>query len=89
MTDLTPISEMKSLQRLNIARSAVTDVTPLKDLKLERIIFTPEKITKGLDVLRKMDSLTAMHTHFAPPNERFLTPAEFWEAYDDGKLPKE
>jgi len=88
VTDLSPLSEMESLQRLNIARSAVTDVTPLKGLRLQRIILTPGKIEKGLEVVRNMPSISAIHTHF-PSSARFLRPAEFWSLYDEGKLPKE
>ncbi|MGV2341126.1 MAG UNVERIFIED_CONTAM: hypothetical protein LVR18_46425 [Planctomycetaceae bacterium] len=43
---------VQQLVRLNIAESAVTDVSPLQGLRLQRITLTPERITAGMEVLR-------------------------------------
>ncbi|QDT63765.1 leucine-rich repeat domain-containing protein [Calycomorphotria hydatis] len=75
--DLSPLAKMNSLQRLNIAGSEVTDLTPLAGLSLERLIFTPDKITKGLDALREMNSLTQLGEDFS----RLRPPAQFWADY--------
>lgn len=88
VTDLSAISGMKSLERLNLERCAVTDLTPLKDLNLKRITFQPSKITKGLDVIRGMESLKHMHTRFQTTREGWLEPGAFWAAHAAGTLPK-
>lgn len=84
VTDLTPLSEMTTLQRLNIAETEITDLRPLAGLKLQRLIFTPENISEGMDLLREMNSLQGLDTSFDGV-EQAMTPAEFWDRYDRGE----
>lgn len=90
VTDLSPLSGMKSLRRLNLEDCAVTDLTPLKGLALQRLVFDPKKIRKGLDAVRNMQTLSAMHTYFPenPPPNFFLRPQQFWALFDAGNLPR-
>ncbi|WP_437224044.1 leucine-rich repeat domain-containing protein [Planctomicrobium sp. SH661] len=81
VTDLSPISKMTSLERLNIADTEVTDLTPLQGLALTRLVFTPEKITRGMDVIRNMKSLRQLDTSFDGA-QTLATPSEFWERFD-------
>jgi Leucine-rich repeat (LRR) protein len=86
--DLSPLKEMDSLQRLNLAKSEVTDLTPLKELHLTRLIFSPDRIKVGIDVIRGMSSLQQIDTSFegtAP----VLSASEFWERYDAGSFKPE
>lgn len=83
VTDLRPLAEMTSLRRLNIARSAVQDLSPLAGLELQRLIFTPSQIKSGLDVVREMPSLTALGTQFEEDSDA-IPPAEFWRKLDAG-----
>ena len=85
VNDLRPLAEMTSLRRLNIARSAVQDLTPLAGLQLQRLVFTPSQITAGLDVVREMPSLTALGTRFEEESDT-LPPAEFWRKLDAGEI---
>ena len=62
--DLSPLRGMLSLRRLDIAESQVTDLSPLAGLMLERLIFTPERIEKGIEVVREMPTLKAIGTSF-------------------------
>ena len=78
VSDLSPLRGMHSLRRLEIAESAVTDLRPLRGLRLERLIFTPERIQHGLDVVRSMPSLQAIGTSL----ETVEAAAEFWAEYD-------
>ena len=83
--DLAPLSGNDTLRRLHIAGTNVTDVTPLADLQLERLVLTPSRIEKGLDAIRDMTSLKALDISFdgvAPVK----TPDEFWSLYDAGEL---
>ena len=75
---------MTSLQRLNIAGTAVTDLTPLAGLPLTRLILTPSRITTGLEVVRRMQTLTELDVTFREPSR--LSPADFWRRYDAGTL---
>ena len=75
VTDLTPLVSME-LTSLNIRGTSVTDVTALSGMKLERIIFSPERVTHGVEGLRTMGTL-----------ERFNSdilgwPESFWKMYD-------
>lgn len=82
--NLDALASMTSLKRLNIAETEVTDLSPLAGLELERIIFTPGKITAGMEAIRNMSSLRAIDTSFEG-NDRPMSPPEFWERYDAGE----
>ncbi len=88
VNNLNALKEMVSLKRLNISQTDVTDLSPLAGLSLERLIFTPEKIEKGIDAIRGMASLREMDTSFEGVS-RPLAPSEFWERYDAGEFKAE
>ena len=52
-------------------------------MNFTQILFTPTSITKGLDVIRQMKSLTVMSV-----GDARLPPAEFWKKYDAGEFGK-
>lgn len=79
--DLSILQDMNSLQRLNIAKTNVSDLRPLAGLKLTRLIFSSEKIKEGLDVVRAMKSLRELDVSFEG-NSPAMTPSEFWERFD-------
>ncbi len=81
VSDLGPLSRMMTLQRLHIGETPVSDLTPLKELRLTRLIFTPSKITKGLDVARNMKTLTEVGASL----DARMPPDRFWLLYDQGK----
>lgn len=85
---LNALKEMVSLKRLNIADTSVVDLSPLATLSLERLIFTPSNIQKGMEVIRNMASLQAIDTSFDGVS-RPLSPSEFWERYDSGEFKAE
>ena len=82
VANIDALADMTSLKRLNIAHTPITDVSPLKGLKLERITVTPETVTTGMEVLRDMPSLGQILTTMA--GESRQTSAEFWQKYDAG-----
>lgn len=81
VADLKPLAKMASLKRLNISRTPVSDLTPLKGLKLDRLVFTPGSVTKGLAVARNMKTLTEVGTSL----DVLMPPGEFWSRYDGTK----
>lgn len=82
--DISVLGRMPTLQRLHLGETEVTDLRPLKNLRLQRLIFTPSKITQGLDVIRAMESLKELDIELSESPR--LSPAEFWAKYDAGEF---
>lgn len=82
VADISPLAISRTLQRLHIAGTLVTDLSPLAELQLTRLIFTPSKIEKGIEVARQMASLQEIGTTF----ENRMPPAQFWALYDRGEF---
>jgi len=83
--DLTPIKNMP-LTTLSLWLTDVQDLTPLEGMKLRQITFTPKKITRGIDVLRKMKSLEVIGISW---EGKLVWPAAvFWKKYDAGEFRK-
>lgn len=80
VSGIDSLATVSSLRRLNIAQTQVSDVTPLKDLRLERLVLTPERIRTGMEFLRTMKSLTLIQTSI----EEEMSANEFWKRYDLG-----
>ncbi len=74
--DLSPLSG-SPLQRLHIAETPVTDLNPLKGLSLTRLVFTPQRITSGLDVARELP-LSEIGTQFDDQSKDLQPPSAFW-----------
>ncbi len=84
--DLSPL-EGHPLLRLHIGKTPVTDLTPLRSMQLTRLIFTPNRIEKGMEHARNMSTLREIGLEFSDPRARPpMAPAEFWAKYDAGKL---
>lgn len=80
--DLSPLRGMP-LKWLSIVSTSVADLTPLTGLKLEFLHLSPERIEKGLDVLREMKSLRHVQVSLRKGDQ--MTAAEFWRRYDAGE----
>ncbi len=78
VANLGPLARITGLKRLHIGETPVHDLTPLKGLSLERLIFSPASIQTGLDDIRKMQSLTQLGITF----EAMMPPEQFWQTYD-------
>ena len=70
-----------ALQRLHIAETPVTDLSPLKGMKLTRLVFTPANITAGIEVAKSLP-LQEIGTRFDDGGKDLVPPASFWPAYD-------
>jgi tetratricopeptide (TPR) repeat protein len=87
LTDLSPLKTIKSLKILRIGKTGVTDLSPLKGLELTAIGFTPNRITKGMEVLRDMPSLKRICTKAQSWGDSYQhTPwqnaDDFWKSQD-------
>ncbi len=69
VTDLSPLRGMP-LQELYLQNTPVTDITPLEKCPLRKIVFTPKRITRGLQVLRRISTLKSINNKPA---------AKFWQ----------
>lgn len=82
--DLSPLQGMK-LQTLSISRcNRVTDLSALEGMELKKIVFNPQRITRGIEILRRMESLETIGVD--NPRLRNLTAEEFWKRYDAGEF---
>jgi hypothetical protein len=70
------------LMELNIANTAITDLTPLQGMPLEHVRLTPKNITRGLDILHDMKSLKTIGIEW----RQAWPTAEFWQRYDRGEF---
>jgi internalin A len=82
VSDLGPLARSSELNRLHIGETLVQDLTPLKDLSLQRLIFSPVSVQKGLDDMRKMQSLVVLGTTL----EAMMPRDQFWPLYDKGGM---
>ncbi len=58
----------------------VTDLTPLGGVPLQRLIFNPGKITKGIGLIREKTSINEI----GPSFKKRMPPQQFWELFDRG-----
>jgi hypothetical protein len=88
VSDLTPLKGHPTLQRLHIAGTEVTDLSPLEWMHLTRLIFTPNRIKKGIEFARNMPTLQEVDTEFGESGtrQRPMSPQEFWTRYDAGEF---
>ena len=75
---LKSLPDGMAINELNLNDTQITDLSPLKDCKVISLCFDQKKVTKGLDVIRKMTSFD------------FINGVEkkvFWNYYDSGIYP--
>ncbi|MBM4030752.1 MAG: hypothetical protein FJ291_03100 [Planctomycetes bacterium] len=83
LKDLLPLKGMP-LTTLHCATPGVADLCPLDGMKLETLSFSPNRITKGLDLIRAMKTLRRIGRQ-----RHYLHGADdFWKRYDAGEFSK-
>ena len=75
--NIGPVAKIPTLQRIHIGETPIIDLTPIEGMKLQRLIFTPDRITRGIDIVKKMYSLQEIGTTF----ENRMPPGQFWAIY--------
>lgn len=81
VSDLSPLRSMK-LSYLDCANTQVIDLSPLEEMNLSQALFTPKRITKGIETIRQMKGLQTIGTHWSQK----LPAAQFWKKYDAGEF---
>ncbi|MBI1372346.1 MAG: hypothetical protein GC159_06240 [Phycisphaera sp.] len=82
--DISVVRTMPKLERLHIADTPITDLTPLAELPLTRLVFTPKNITAGIKDVRRIGSMQQIGTMFGDPDSDLTDPITFWKKYDEG-----
>jgi hypothetical protein len=81
VSDLSPLRGMP-LRVLGIFEGRATDLTPLAGMSLQKLTFPPAQITRGIEVVREMESIL-----YLGPDWRALLPSDdFWRKYDAGEF---
>jgi serine/threonine protein kinase len=84
VSDLSPLKGMP-LTELTCEAIPASDLSPLDGMKLTTIYFTPRNITKGLDVIRRMDSMQTIGLGW---HKALFRPFDFWKNYAAGEINK-
>lgn len=82
VSNVTPVVNIPSLETLFLSFTKVRDLRPLKNATQLKRLYLPEEIDAGLDMIRKMTSLT----HLAYGDSDFMPVEQFWKKYDAGEL---
>ncbi len=81
ISDLTPVAD-SDMRVLYMDGSAVDDLTQVKDLPLEFLSFSPDRIRKGMDVIRTMPYLRMVATGGEGPT-KWIARDEFVKTLDE------
>ena len=82
VSSIEVVKQLPQLERLHIAGTKVTDLTPVAGRNLTRLIFTPTNITKGIMDARRIPTMQEIGVTL----ETKQPPIGFWEAYDAGRF---
>jgi len=85
--DLTPLQGMPLTSLALMDCDQVRDLTPLEGMPLELIQFNPKNIVKGIEGIRRMESMKTIVTNDRDPKQ-FFPAQEFWKKYDAGEFSK-
>jgi hypothetical protein len=83
VADLSPLKGMP-LEELYCHETLITDLSPLAGMKLKKFSFTPSRELKGLQAIRKMDSLVEIGI----AHDKLLPSKTFWKKYDAAEFGK-
>jgi Leucine-rich repeat (LRR) protein len=78
VNDISPLANT-GLQRLHIGETNVSDLTPLKGLRLTRLVFDPDDIKSGMDVVKAIPTITEIGSKFEDGQNDLKPAAVFWQ----------
>ena len=79
--DVLFVRSLPVLQRLHIGETLVDDLTPLAGVNLTRLVFTPSRIKRGMNVVRSLYGLREIGTVFDDTGRDLTSPEAFWAKY--------
>ena len=80
--DLSFVRKLPLLQRLHIGETLITDLSPLGGLNLTRLVFTPGRIERGIEVTRSLSNLREIGTKFDDQGRDLMPPEAFWAQFN-------
>ena len=86
VSDLSFVRKLPVIQRLHIGDTLITDLSPLKGVPLSRLVFTPSKVTKGMEFARQIFGLREIGVRFDDGARELMPPDHFWERFDKGEF---
>lgn len=81
VNDLSFVRKLPVIQRLHIAETLIEDLTPLEGIRLTRLVFTPSRIKRGMEVARRLSNLKEIGVAFDAQRQELLPPSQFWEQF--------
>lgn len=82
VNDLTPLRGLPLTKLFLVNCPQVRDLSPLRGMSLTEVTLSPKTITRGLDVLRDMPTLTTVGTSWADDK---LPADDFWKKLQSGR----
>ena len=79
--DVLFVRQLPLLQRLHIGETLIEDLTPLAGVNLTRLVFTPSRIKRGMNVVRSLYGLREIGTVFDDSGRDITSPEAFWSKY--------
>jgi len=81
VNDLSFVRKLPVIQRLHIAETLIEDLTPLEGIRLTRLVFTPSRIKRGMEVARRLSNLKEIGVAFDAQRQELLPPSQFWAQF--------
>ena len=81
VADLDFVRKLPLIQRLHIGGTLISDLTPLRGLNLTRLVFTPDRIDKGIAVVKGLSNLKEIGTKFDDQGKDLMPPDAFWAQF--------
>lgn len=79
--DLNFIRKLPVIKRLHIGETLISDLTPLRGLNLTRLVFTPSRIERGIDIVKGLSNLKEIGTRFDDQGKDLMPPDAFWAQF--------
>lgn len=81
VADLDFVRKLPLIQRLHIGETLISDLTPLRGLNLTRLVFTPSRIERGIDIVKGLSNLKEIGTRFDDQGKDLMPPDAFWAQF--------
>jgi hypothetical protein len=81
VNDLSFVRKLPVIQRLHIGETLIEDLTPLEGLRLTRLVFTPSRIKRGIEVAQRLQGLREIGVAFDDQRQELMPPSQFWAQY--------
>ena len=81
VNDLSFVRKLPVIQRLHIGETLIDDLSPLEGLRLSRLVFTPDRIKRGIEAAQRLQGLREIGVAFDDQRQELMPPGQFWAQY--------